>query len=145
MTQALSGFGTLLKIGDGGTPTENFTTIAEVTDITAPGLTMDVIDVTSHDSPDALREKIAGLKDLGECTFTINYIPTHATHNATTGLIRDWKNRTKRNFKLVFPDAGATTWSFSGFVTNFQPSAPVDDKLTADVTITLSGQDLVLA
>ncbi len=143
VTQALSAFGTLLKIGDGGGP-EAFTTIAEVTDIKGPGLSMDAVEVTSHDSPNAVKEKIAGLKEVGELTFSINYVPTAATHNATTGLIRDWKNRTKRNFQLVFPDTGATTWSFAALVTNFQPTAPVDGKLAADVTLTPAG-DATLA
>lgn len=138
MSDALSAIGTLLKIGDGAGP-EVFTTIGEVGNISGPGLSTGVIDVTNHSSPDYTQEILAGLKSAGEVTFSINYIPTHATHNATTGLIRDWKNRTKRNFQLVWPDAGGTTWSFAAYVTGFQPTAPVEDKLAADVTLTIAG------
>ena len=57
MTSAIAAYGTLLKLGDGGTP-ENFTTIAEVRDIGGPELGADVVDVTSHDSPGAWEEVI---------------------------------------------------------------------------------------
>ncbi|MGE5619533.1 MAG: phage tail tube protein [Sphingomonadaceae bacterium] len=135
MTQAIGSHGTLLKIGDGGEP-EQFTTIAEVTNIQGPGLSMDTVDATSHDSPSYHEEIIAGIKRSGEVTFSINFVPTHATHNPSTGLLRDWANRTKRNFKLVFPDVGNTTWTFAAFVTGFQPTAPAgSEKLTADVTL----------
>lgn len=135
---AIHAHGTLLKIGDGG-GSETFTTIVEVTDINGPGLDDEVVDVTSHDSANHAREYIGGLLDAGEVTFTINYIPTATTHNATTGLIRDWKNRTKRNFQLVYPDGGATTWAFAALVQHFEAAAPIDDKLAADVTLKLTG------
>lgn len=139
MTQAIAAYGTLLKMGDGGGP-EVFTTVAEVTDISGPGLSLDTVDVTSHDSTDAWREFIATLKDAGEVTFDINYVPTNATHGATTGLLKALDMRTKKNWRLVFPDTGATTWNFSGFVTGFEPGEPVDDALTASVTIKLTGE-----
>jgi len=54
--------------------------------------------------------------------------------------LKDLKNRTKRNFQLVFPDVGATTWAFAAYVTGFEPSAPVDDLLGASVTLKITGQ-----
>ena len=135
-----SGFGTLLKIGDGATPTETFTTIAQVLNIGGPALSQDAIDVTHHSSTGGWREFVGGLLDGGEVTFDINYDPDAATHNATTGLINDMENRTKRNFQLVFPDTGPTTWSFTALVAGFEPSAPIDDKLAASVTLKVSGQ-----
>lgn len=137
---AIHALGTLLKIGDGATPTEVFTTISEVTDLGGPSLTLETIDVTSHDSSSGWREFIGGLLDGGEVSFTINYVPTHATHDATTGVLADMKNRVVRNFELVFPDSGTTTWSFSALVTGFEPGEPVDTQLTADVTLKVSGE-----
>lgn len=138
-TGAKAAYGSLLKIGDGA-GSETFTTIGELRNISGPSLSADVVDVSTHASPGAYREKIATLLDAGEITFTVNYIPTTATHNATTGILATYKNRTLRNWQLVFPDGSSTTWSFSGFVTGFQPSEPVDGELSADITITLSGQ-----
>ncbi len=139
MTNALSAFGTLLKIGDGG-GTEVFTAIAEVTKLSGPSLSLDTIDATHDASPGGFKECVAGLLDAGEVKFDVNYKPTETTHNATAGLLRDMVNKTKRNFKLVFPDSGSTTWSFSAFVTKFEPDAPVDGKLGASITLKITGQ-----
>lgn len=139
MTLAIDAYGTLLQSGDGGAP-EVFTTVAEVTDISGPSLALDPLDVTSHESPGAFREFVGGLLDGGEVTFTINYVPTGATHDATTGLLADMVARTVRNFQLIFPDVGATQWSFSALVTAFEPAEPVDDRLSAELTLKVTGQ-----
>lgn len=140
MTQALAAYGTLLKIGDGAGP-EVFTTIAEISNLGGPALSQDPIDVTHHSSPGAWKEFVGGLLDGGELSAELNFIPTEATHrDASGGLLNDLKNRTLRNFELVFPDGGATTWSFSAFITGFEIGAPVDGKLSASMTIKLSGQ-----
>lgn len=135
---AISAFGTLLKIGDGG-GTEVFTTIAEVKDISGPSFSMDTVELTTHSSTGAWKEYLGTLLDAGEVTFDVNFTPTGATHSQSTGLIRDMKNRTLRHFQLVWPDVGATTWSFSAYVTGFEPSAPVDNLLGASVTLKISG------
>jgi len=139
MSNAISAFGTLLKIGDGGSP-ESFTTIAEVKDISGPSLSLDTEDVTSHASSGGWEEHIGTILRSGEVSFDINFIPTHATHDASTGLIADMKNRTVRNFQLVFPDASSTTWAFSALVTGFEPSEPVAGSLGASVTLKLTGE-----
>lgn len=136
---AISSFGTLLKIGDGA-GSEVFTTIAEVRDVSGPGLGLATAEVTNHSSTGGWREHVGTLNDGGDVTFEINYIPTTTTHNATGGLIRDLKNKTKRNFQLVFSDSGATTWSIAAFVTKFEPLEPVDGALRANVSLKISGQ-----
>lgn len=139
VTGALAGFGTSFKVGDGATP-ESFTTVAEVTDIKGPKLALNTYESTSHDSTDGWREYVPGLLEAGEVGIDLSFIPTNATQGYSTGLIKDQVNRTKRNFKVVFPDVGGTTWSFSGYVTGFEVNAPVDDLLTASVTIQITGK-----
>ena len=134
MTSALSGFGTQLKIGT--------VKIAEVLDISGPSLGMDTIEVTSHDSVDGWKEYIAGLLDAGEVSFEINYVPTATTHkNASGGLLYLLTTRAKQSFTLVFPDA--TSWTFDAFVTAFEPSAPVQDKLGASITLKITGKPTI--
>ena len=87
-----------------------------------------------------LYQFVGGLLSGEEVSLDINYNPTHATHDASTGLIADMVNRTVRNFQLVLPDANSTTWSFSALVTAFEPSEPIDDKLSASVTLKVTGQ-----
>lgn len=130
---------TLLKIGDGGGP-ENFTTVAQVVDIQAPKLKLATLDVTNMSSTSGWKEKVAGLLDGGAVTFTINYDPGDSTHKGSgNGLLNVMKNRTLRNFQLIFPDSGATQWSFAAFVSDFQVKAPVAGKLEASVTLDISG------
>jgi hypothetical protein len=139
MTNALSSFGTLLKIGDGG-GTETFTTIAEVLDINGISLKSSTEDATNHSSPGGFEEKIVTLLSMGPIKFGINFIPTAATHSYSTGLIKDWFNKTKRNFQLVFPDVAHTTWGYSAFVTNVDIKGVVKGKLAADVSLDVTGQ-----
>lgn len=139
MSDAISAFGTLLKIGD-GQASETFTTIAEVLDISGPNLTQRTSEVTSHSSTGGWAEFIGTILEGGEVTFRVNFVPTENTHDAGAGLVNDLENRTLRNFQLVFPDSGNTTWSFSALVTGFRPNEPVEGALTADVTLRISGQ-----
>lgn len=138
-SQAIFAGGTLLKIGDGAV-SEAFTTVAEVKSISGPQFDTDDIDVTTHDTSDGFHEHIAGLKEGGELGFDINFVPTHATHSLATGLLGSYmENGDKRhNFQIVFPDS--TTWLIPGFVKSFSINAPVDDVLSASVSIKVSSR-----
>ena len=129
-------FGTKLKRG--GTAG---TAIAQVTNISGPGLSADTLDVTSHDSTNAWREFLGGLKDGGEVSLDLNFDPAGTTHkNASGGLLYDFEAGTATTYALVFPDAASTVWSISAIVTGFEPAAPMDGKLAASVTLKVTGQ-----
>lgn len=138
-SSAISGFGTLVKIGDGGSP-EAFTTIAELKNIKLPGVKNTIVEVTSHSSPGGIKERLAVLGEITEMSFDLNFIPTGATHSYTSGLLKDALNRTKRNFKVVLPDGGGTTWQGAAYVEEFTPEAPVDGVLKASIKLTPAGQ-----
>lgn len=138
MTDAVLGHGAALKRGDGESP-EVFTAIAEVLSISGPSLSRDVIEATNMDSTSGWREFIGGLKSGGEISFEVNYDPADATIDASGGLIDDIDATSATNYKLVFPDSGSTEWSFAGWLTGFETNIPHDDKMTASVTITLTG------
>ena len=142
MSNAISSFGTLLKIGDGA-GTEAFTTIAEVMDISGPSSTLNTAEVTSQTSANGYSEHIGTILNGGEVSFDINYGPTDGTHDESTGLISVMNARTLNNFQLIFPDSGTTTWSFAALVTGFEPSAPVDGALTASVSMLISGKPAI--
>ena len=138
-SQAIFAQGTLLKIGDGAV-SESFTTIAEVKSIDGPKFDTDDVDVTTHDTSDGFHEYIAGLKEGGELGFAINLVPQHATHSLATGLLgRYMEDGDKRhNFQVVLPDS--TSWVIPGYVKSFGIGAPVDDVLSADVSIKVSSR-----
>lgn len=138
-SNAVSAFGTLVKIGDGATPTEGFTTIAELRKVSGPKLKLETIDVTVHNTAEPWRQFIGGLLDGGEVTLDLNFIPTDGTHNYSAGLLSDMVNRVQRNFQIEFPDSGNTTWTFTALVTAFDMNSEPSSVLQATVTLKLSG------
>jgi len=144
MSDSILGIGTQLQLGDGEGP-EVFTTVAEVQSINGPSLSTNAVEVTNMDSPDKYMEFIPGLRDAGEISFEINYLFDNATHGKDTGILQDFDDaETKvRNWKIIFPDTGSTTWDFSGFVTEFTMNDPVEDKITASLTIKITGKPVL--
>jgi hypothetical protein len=127
-----SAFGTLLKRGG--------TTIAQVVNISGPGLSLDTTDVTSHDSTGAWEEVVGTILRSGEIKLDLVYDPNAVTHKwAVGGLLSDLVLRTATAYTLVFPSTAAVTWAFNAFVTGFEPSAPVDGALTATATLKITG------
>ena len=112
--------------------------IAELRDITAPALTRNTIETTTHNLQDD--QHIVGVRRHGELTFDMNFLPRHESHDHLTALQKKWYDGSRDIYRLTFPDgASGTAWLFSGFVTNIGASAPVDDRLSAPVTIRPTG------
>ena len=116
-------------------------TVAQVTNIGGPSLSLDTVDVTCHDSTSGFEEVVATLLRGGEVSLDIVYDPADDTHDATggNGLITRMNAKRLTNFSLIFPNVATTTWAFDGYVTGFEPSMPVDGALTATVTIKTTG------
>lgn len=129
---ATAGYGTLLK--------RSGTTIAEVRNISGPNLALGTVETTHHTSTGGWREHIGTLLDAGEVTAELNFLPGHATQSFAAGLVKDLKDKTLQTFSITFTDAVPTVWTFTAFVTQFAITAPVDGKLTANVTLKISGQ-----
>lgn len=130
----LDAFGTELRRGDGAT-SEVFTAIANVTNVGGPSLSRSTIDVTSHDSPNQWMEFLGGLKDAGEVSLDVNYDPD--VHDV---LVADFEDTAPRNYRVAFPTTPETLWNVSAILTGFEPEAPHDDKLAAELTFKLTGQ-----
>lgn len=132
------GFGTQFQRGDGGTPTEVFTTIANVTNIGGPERSRETIDMTAHDSPDGYMEFVGGLKDGGTVSLDINYDPTESTHD----LDDDFEDVDPRNYQIVLlpgtPDEH--TWAFAGILTQLSDEFPYDDKMGRSMEVKISGK-----
>jgi hypothetical protein len=146
--EAIHGYGAQLEVGQGDSP-ESFVAIADVVEITPGDMSTAVIDKTHLRSPEAHREKLAGIRDSGPFSIKGNWRPNHGTQSNTAnttadgvatgyGLIALWRNRTEANFKIVLNDGSpATEWPFRGVVTKFQPGTiGVDAKIdfTAEIT-----------
>lgn len=138
-TAAVASFGALLKVGDGGSP-ENFTTIAELLTISGPKMQADEADVTSFSSTGGWHERIATLLDGGEITCTANWIPQDATQDYTAGILHRFVSKVKQNYRIVFNDVGATTWTFPAWVFKVDTNLPLDKQMQFGFTLRITGQ-----
>jgi predicted secreted protein len=138
-----NGFGIQFLIGDGGTPSESFTAVAEVQDCVPPTFSKEAIDVTHHGSTDGWREFLSGLKDGGEVTLTLGWLPQNATHDDSTGLLSHLYGDDVNNYQIILPDTDETTFTFAAVVTGFEGASPLDAAMTADVTLKVSGKPTI--
>ncbi len=129
-------YGTVLEMGATGSAVE----IAGVRNISGPELSLDTVDVTTHDSTGSWEEVVGTILRTGELTLEIIYDPADDTHDATAGLVDVYENKTLTQFALTFPDDDTTTLTLpQTYVTGFTPGAPVDGDLTASVKIKTTG------
>lgn len=136
-TQAMIGFGTLFQTGDDSSP-QGFSTLAEVTAITPPGVARDAIDATHMQSPDGWREFILGLKDGGEISIEINYIKA-----SVTAIMAEFSSNVMKDRRILFPDG--SSFDFAAGCIGFEPEAPVDDKIAASATFKITGKPVFTA
>lgn len=135
-SEAMLGYGTKIRVGDGGSP-QTFTEIGEVGDF-EDGDSIELVEVTNHQSPNGRREYIAALKDGAEMTLTCNYLPGHATHNRATGL--QGKIGEVLDFQILAP--GETEiYNFSALVMGVTKSFPVQGVQQITFTLKKTGMD----
>ena len=132
----IAGASALAFLTGGTAGGEVFTTVAEVTGLGGPSEALELIDATHMESPSGYREYIPSLKDSGEISVDLNFLPADTNQG---GLRDDLVARELRNWQLVWTDTGGTTYAFSGYVTAVEPKASIDDKLSASATIKVTG------
>ena len=132
--------------GGGGTVTitETFATIAEVTNISDAGVVLAFVDASAHDGS-GWSTRIPTLASGNMVRLDLNFVPTNATHNATTGLNHLMLAKIRTNFLLVFPNTTKTSWRFTGYVAQMREAAPVAGVLTSSVTLEMSDQPILAA
>ena len=136
MTTPLSAHGTLVAVQL--TPGGAFTDIAELGDLTLPGLSRNEFDSSVHNRN--IDDYVLGIFRRGAFSFPINWIPDNNTHDHLTGVIKLMIGNTITGWRLRIPTSSSTVdWVASGQVQSFQPGAPVDGKLTSDVALRFSG------
>lgn len=129
---ALNTNSTVLKIGDGATPTEGFTNVGQITDWDGFDEKSKVIDITTLD--DDYSEKDGGaVIDSGATGMDLLYDPANTNINGLrTGV------GTKKNFKLILSN-GTTQFAFAAVITGFKIMGKKDDKIRAKVSLDVSG------
>lgn len=133
MSNATLGFGSIFSLDNGS----SFTAVAEVKEVSGPGLSRATVEVTNHASPSAAREYIAGLIDAGEITLGLSWLPGNTQHSQ---ILTDFTNGTLRNVKITLPSsAGSKVWTAAVIFTKYDPSYQIDGVLGLQVTMKVSG------
>jgi len=111
--------------------------IGEVVSFNGPGITANVIDVTTLQS--TAKEKLVGLQDPGQVSLSVlfNVETSSEIHRA---LESDMVSRTKRWYDIIetHPTTHKGAMFFNGYVSGFSITGAVDQALKADISITLS-------
>jgi hypothetical protein len=132
------GYGVSLAVSDAHPDTTPDNTIGYVTDFTPPSPTRDIIDVTSSSSPNMQREFIAGLVDNGEASFDIIWDLGDTNDVLLRGISLE---RNPRTWRVSFAQYTPTkTITFLAFLTGYERKVPMPDKMTATVTLKVTGQ-----
>jgi len=137
MSDAQLGFGSRFFMKATAAAT-TMTKLAEVTSVSLPNEQVAEVEVTHYESPGRTREYIAGLNDAGELTIGINYLPGSDTDDMIVAAKADGLVRTMR---ITVPGGSANGqfFTFPGFVRGYERGVPLDDKMTATITIRIAG------
>lgn len=133
MTDARIGYGTKYAIRRSG---GSLVQIAEVINVTPGEVTADRIDATHMQSPGHRREYIGGLIDNGEASFEINWIPG----SSTDVLLRELLSSGETADHVITFSNGVTV-EYEGVLTGFSKVIPIDDRMTATITVAISGEE----
>lgn len=113
-----------------------YTSFAEIIDLQAPDLTRDRIDVTHLGTTSQTRAFIPGFIELGEATFTGNYLPNNATHSgASNGLAGLFTAGTTGVFRILPNGNTSEAIGFQGYISTFTPRFSPDDQMLFDSAI----------
>lgn len=100
---------------------------AEILDVGGPESSRESVDISHQLTVGARRFLPGDLHDNGEATFDVHFNPD----------IDFPIDQAVEEITLTWP-AGAI-WVFDGFMTNHGPSAPLEDKMVAAITIKVDG------
>jgi predicted secreted protein len=111
------------------------TTISEVTSISAPNLSADTIDVTTHGSTSRYREFIQGLRDGGEISIEGFY---NTASSAT--IVTQFNTTSAATATIDLPTSPSVTrFTASVICTAFSAEAPVDGAIGYSATFKVTG------
>lgn len=132
-SQAETGFGAdLLK----ATTSEGTTYVSmglEITNISWGGVTRATDDASHMASPNQAREFIEGMIDAGDISLDGAYIPTADASDAAYEALKGGK----WNYQIMFQNG--VKFNFTGILTSYSPTVPMEGKSTASISIKISG------
>lgn len=126
--------GTKLMIGD--------TVIGGLKSINGIDVSADTIDITDLANTSGYREKMAGFKDAGDVSASGFLDGEDAGQEKCLELLNSGE---EADCKIVFPTKIGKTWSFKAVVTKFTTGAEVEDAVTFETALAISGKPTLAA
>lgn len=135
------GYGVTLSVSDASPAVTPVNLIGKITNFTPPSASRDIVDVTNSDSPNFAREFIAGLIDYGEASAEMIWDLGTTSDILLRTLLTE---RTPRTWRASFSQyTPAKTITFTAFLTGYEPDAPLEDKMTASITLKVTGAPVI--
>lgn len=131
MSNARSALGTLFEI-DG-------VAVGGLTNIGGVKLSRDTIDTTNHDVEGGYKTFLGGLREGGDVSLEGHFLNDAGQQALEDNLQGDLPE----SCVVTFPGGG--TWSFSGLVTAFETTAPMDGLIGFSCTVKVSGRPTLAA
>lgn len=136
MSDAIASVGTTFGRWDSGLSA--WANLSEVNSISGPGMTRELIDVTSLDSTGGYREYLGGFRDGGQVQLVMNF--TRANY---IKLLADYESDDLGTYRIHFPDDEDTTIVFMGFVMEIPISIAAGEKVTVNCNFKVSGEPVL--
>ena len=137
-----------------------YAAVGQVMDISGPSISLDTQEATDRDSPDNYKQYVVTWLDAGEVTLSVNLdVDTPFHMNAATsareaapsanppvterasikGLPYIMEQRSLEHWRITLPGTDNNI-DFTGYVTNWSTSLPLNGVITADVTLKITGK-----
>jgi predicted secreted protein len=127
MTSAVASYGLTLQWN--GQP------LAEVRNVSGPGMSFDSIDVTHYTSANQMKEYIAGFGDGGDVGIEANFIAGDTA--GQVAFITDAFAKTAR--QVIITHTAGISWTFTAVVSKLDFTSPMDAQLGFTATLKVSG------
>ena len=127
------GYGSVLQV----TTTTGDAALAQITNISGPGVDFAEVDTTTMDSSSNYRTSVPGLGNPGDVTIGLMYDPAAVTHKR---LAYYMGQRSVKAFKLYHGTTADDEDLFSAWVKSMGREIPMDGMITSDVTLHVTGK-----
>ena len=126
------GYGSILAV----TTTTGATEIGQIRNISGPGVSANDVDTTTLDSSSNYSTFACGLLDPGEVSFSVIYDPADSMHQR---LAYYAGQRSSKTFTVYHASSTGDTDAFTAYVKGLGREIPLDDVISADITLKVSG------
>lgn len=145
VSKAVAGVGAQIQKWNPDAGPAAWQTIAEVTNITGPSASREMIDVTSLNTTGGYRKFIGSFRDAGTINLALNF-----TNDGLNTMKTDFESAAEVNYQISIKDADddavagetlvlGTSLVFKGLVQEMPLTIPTDAQVTMDVVIKVTG------